>query len=139
METKQAVLILNGALENPGFLASFASSAWLKIAVDGGLRYFHLANISPDVLIGDLDSITPKDRAWAEEQHTKIFQYPVEKDETDFELALSFALEHKMERIRIVAAVGDRWTKPLQIVLCCWMSVYVILMYALMMARWKCA
>ena len=108
METKQAVLVLNGDLENPGFLTSFNSSAWLKIAVDGGLRYFHLANISPDILIGDLDSVTPKDRIWAEAQQTRILQYPVEKDETDFELALSFVLEQKVEKIRIVAALGDR-------------------------------
>jgi thiamine pyrophosphokinase len=108
MEKKQAVLVLNGDLQDPGFLASYASSAWLKIAVDGGLRYFHLASISPDVLIGDLDSITPEGRIWAEKQHTRILQYPVEKDETDFELALSFVLEQKVEKIRIVAGLGNR-------------------------------
>ena len=108
MEKKQAVLVLNGDLSDQSFLSSFASSAWLKIAVDGGLRFFHLANISPDVLIGDLDSISPKERIWAETQQTRIFQYPVEKDETDFELALTYVLDQKVEKIRILAAMGGR-------------------------------
>ncbi|MBI9048870.1 MAG: thiamine diphosphokinase [Anaerolineaceae bacterium] len=113
MDDKQAVLVLNGELHDPDFLASFNTPAWLKIAVDGGLHYFHLAEIPPDILIGDLDSISPTERIWAEEQHTRILQYPIAKDETDFELALSFALLEKCAKIRIVAALGGRLDQTL--------------------------
>jgi thiamine pyrophosphokinase len=108
MERKQAAMVLNGELANHHLLEFYDSSAWLKIAVDGGLRYFHLANVSPDVLIGDLDSITREERTWAEKQHTHIIQYPVEKDETDYELALQYVLEQKVEKICILAALGGR-------------------------------
>jgi thiamine pyrophosphokinase len=108
MNAKKAVLVLNGELSDPSFLACYDSSAIMKIAVDGGLLYFRHANLIPDVLIGDLDSISSEDRVWAEQQSVQILQYPAEKDASDFQLALDWVIEAGVSWVRIVAGLGDR-------------------------------
>ncbi len=108
MDAKKAVLVLNGEFPDPNILASYDSSAYIKIAVDGGLKYFRHAKISPDILIGDLDSISSEDRAWAEQQSVQILQYPPEKDASDFELALKWLINQGIPWVRILAALGGR-------------------------------
>jgi thiamine pyrophosphokinase len=108
MDAKKAVLVLNGVFPDPSILTSYNSSAYIKIAVDGGLKYFRHANISPDILIGDLDSVSLDDRAWAEQQSVQILQYPPEKDTSDFELALTWVIQQGIPWVRILAALGGR-------------------------------
>ncbi len=72
----------------------------IKIAVDGGLRFFLKARIVPDLLIGDLDSLqmTPKDFP----RRTRVITFPSRKDKTDLQLALEFCLHEKAKSIDIV-------------------------------------
>ena len=49
-------------------------------------------NLKPDLLVGDLDSVTPEQIRWSEEVGAEVRKYPVEKDETDLELALQEAV-----------------------------------------------
>lgn len=76
------------------------------LGVDAGLDVALAAGLHPSGLIGDLDSVSPEGLAWADE-HATIASHPVEKDETDTELALSFAADMSPERITLVGA-GDR-------------------------------
>lgn len=57
----------------------------LVIAADGGLRHTSRWNITPDVIIGDFDSLGYKPEG------AKV--YPVEKDDTDAMLAVRKGLE----------------------------------------------
>ncbi len=61
------------------------------ICADGGANLAISSGRIPDVLVGDLDSITTDNLSKCLENETKIIKYPAEKDQTDLELALDFA------------------------------------------------
>jgi thiamine pyrophosphokinase len=80
----------------------------LIICCDGGARHFQYLGIKPDVIIGDMDSIDPALLASYSTQGIKIIKYPANKDFTDTELALDYALSLKPEAIFIWGALGGR-------------------------------
>ena len=79
------------------------------IAADGGLDHARAAGLDPDVLVGDLDSISA-DRAGAgRREHTEVVRHPVDKAATDTELAIAHAADAaRRQRILLVAGAGDR-------------------------------
>jgi thiamine pyrophosphokinase len=81
---------------------------YLMICCDGGARHFQKLGITPDAVIGDMDSIDPVQLAAYSTGKTKIIQYPADKDFTDTELALDYALSLKPEEIFIWCALGGR-------------------------------
>jgi len=85
----------------------------LIVAADGGARVAAHFGMKIDALIGDMDSVDPGQLAELEESGTEILRYPVEKDETDLELALNFVVERGATWIRILGAVGDRLDQTL--------------------------
>jgi len=72
----------------------------IKIAVDGGLKFFLKAHIVPDLLMGDLDSLhrVPKDLP----RRTRVITFPSRKDKTDLQLAFEYCLNEKARSIDIV-------------------------------------
>jgi thiamine pyrophosphokinase len=81
---------------------------YLIICCDGGVRYLQQTGIKPDVIIGDMDSIDPAKLASYAEQGVKILKYSANKDFTDTELALDYAIGLKPEIIYIWGALGGR-------------------------------
>lgn len=63
------------------------------ICADGGANHAALSERIPNLLIGDLDSITPEILKQCENAGCVIARFPCEKDETDLELALIIAEE----------------------------------------------
>lgn len=63
------------------------------ICADGGANHASLSGRLPDLLIGDLDSVTPEVLKQCENAGCTIKQFSCEKDETDLELALIYAEE----------------------------------------------
>ena len=61
------------------------------IAADSGLDHAFAAGLQPDVLVGDLDSVSPEALAWATELDLEIETYPADKDATDTDLAVRTA------------------------------------------------
>ena len=84
-------------------------SADLLIAADGGARRAFSLGRVPDVIIGDLDSLSADEFAGFDRAGAGVLRYPAEKDETDLELALSYALEKDARAITLIAALGGRW------------------------------
>ena len=64
------------------------------IAVDNGATYCYLGNKIPDLVIGDLDSVSDKVREQLQVDNVVIQQYPQEKDYTDLQLAIQFAVDN---------------------------------------------
>src|SRR4051794_14608128 len=58
------------------------------VAADSGLAHVFALGLTPDVVVGDLDSVTPTDLDRARDLGARIEQYPSDKDATDLELAL---------------------------------------------------
>lgn len=104
------IIIVSGG--HLGDLTFFQEKAACKdrllIACDGGARHLSGAGLKPDVLIGDMDSLSPERLAEHERQGIKILRYPADKDYTDTALALDYALELHPKSIDIWGALGGR-------------------------------
>ncbi|MDR2611703.1 MAG: thiamine diphosphokinase [Deltaproteobacteria bacterium] len=105
-------IFLNGVFCPPRSFPGGTGPDELVIATDGGIAHVEAVGWKPDVLLGDFDSAPPdlleiyrRDRA------VTVFTFPREKDKTDFELALDYALEYLEPRgvIEILGAFGGRW------------------------------
>jgi thiamine pyrophosphokinase len=98
---KKAVLFLEGKYErwHRAFYRRLCRGRF-TVAVDGGYRFFRSAGMTPDLLIGDFDSVEEEVRHVTE--RTELLQFPTDKDWTDTELALDYCLEHGSREIDIV-------------------------------------
>ncbi len=105
---KRALIFINGDLPNLDAARQMIHSDDLIIAANGGTRHALALGLIPSVVIGDLDSLDPVDRHVLEENQVKIIAYPQDKDETDLELALAYAIDMDCQQIRLVAALGGR-------------------------------
>lgn len=110
-----AILIFaNGDIEDVEWIQSYLSSPGTVIAADGGTRHLRRLDHLPDVVIGDLDSLRPENRAWLEEAGVQMHVYPHDKNETDLELALLHAVSHHEEGdILVFGAQGGRLDQTL--------------------------
>ena len=68
--------------------AAVLASAELLIAVDGGADSLAAIGVTPALLVGDLDSISPRTRKSLEAQGVETVILATDKDETDTEAAL---------------------------------------------------
>ncbi len=77
------------------------------IAVDSGANALYEYNTVPDFIIGDFDSI---DQVVLKHYKTrsKVIRYPIEKDETDTELAIRKAVKLKAGEVVVLGATGSR-------------------------------
>ena len=113
----RAIVIANGHVGN-----SEASRAqtWphdLVICADGGAQHALALGLAPDVVIGDLDSLDGDLQARLEGQGCQVLVHPTRKDETDLELALHYAVDHGVDEILILGALGGRMDQTLANVL----------------------
>lgn len=105
----RAIIFANGRLEDPPPIVREISPSDLVIAADGGTLHCKLLGITPNVIIGDFDSLDSKDITMYQQAGVRFIQYPTHKDETDLELALQLTLKHKITNVFIIGALGARW------------------------------
>jgi thiamine pyrophosphokinase len=80
----------------------------LLIAADGGAGLCLANDRIPDLLVGDLDSIPSDILKRTRSAGTKVAQAPVDKDETDLDLALQGASDLGAQRVLITATWSAR-------------------------------
>lgn len=78
------------------------------IAADGGAISAVECGIQPHLIIGDMDSVDPELLENLQTQGAETQRYPVEKDETDLQLALLAAAERDARKILVLGALGGR-------------------------------
>ncbi|MBS2968940.1 thiamine diphosphokinase [Metabacillus sp. KIGAM252] len=78
------------------------------VGVDRGVVYLADRGMKMEEAIGDFDSISEREREDLQTRHNELKIYPSEKDKTDTELALDWAISRNPERIRIYGATGGR-------------------------------
>ena len=127
----RAVVFVNGDIADYGALSRWLRADDYRIAADGGARHLEALGLTPDVIVGDLDSIDPSLLARLRGQGAAVEKHPAAKDATDLELALERAVRDGAREILLFGAVGGRldqtfanllilaqqnWTVPLAIV-----------------------
>jgi len=82
------------------------------IAADGGYAALASRGITPDLIIGDFDSLTPELQS-AVSDHPNVMRSSAEKDDTDMMLAVRYGLERGYERFVINGGLGGRLDQTL--------------------------
>ena len=80
----------------------------LVIAADGGANLCDAWGWPVDAVVGDMDSVDPLVCEKLQAAGVPFHRYPVEKDETDLEIALHLALDLGASEILIAGALGAR-------------------------------
>ncbi len=92
-------------------------AADLVIAADRGAEHALALGLQVNVVVGDLDSIDPDTLLELEESGTRIEPHPVDKNDTDLELALATALASGATSVTIVGSASGRLDHALGILL----------------------
>ncbi len=107
------VIFANGELPDLEAARALLSADDTLIAADGGTNHLQKMGILPEVIVGDLDSVDDDVLNALISAGVKIERYSEDKDETDIELALRYAVELKPAAILIVGALGGRLDQTL--------------------------
>jgi len=108
-EEKMIIHILaGGPVEYCADFSRYENEEVVWAAVDRGVYRLLKIGITPTVAFGDYDSVTEDELAWMRQQTNELHIFPREKDQTDLEIAISWALEQKPKLIRIFGATGGR-------------------------------
>jgi thiamine pyrophosphokinase len=104
----RAIIFANGRFTDVRRARNLLRADDFVIAVDGGTRYAWEVGVDPQLVIGDLDSLTPDEQERVRSSATQISRFPPHKDETDLELALLHAASEGAASIILLAALGGR-------------------------------
>ncbi|WP_335870780.1 thiamine diphosphokinase [Bacillus sp. 2205SS5-2] len=80
----------------------------LWVGVDKGVYILLKQGIIPERAFGDFDSVSQEEWEEIQQYAKQINQYQPEKDETDMELALNWAVKQNPDKIRIFGGTGGR-------------------------------
>lgn len=101
-------LVAGGPLSLVPDFQLFDDSEVVWVGIDRGVFYLLNAGIKPAMAFGDFDSVTLEELAEIEKEVSDLKKFIPEKDETDMELALNWAIEQQPESILIFGATGGR-------------------------------
>lgn len=104
----KCIIVSNGNISDYCFCKNIIETADYIICADGGARHLVNMKVVPDVIIGDLDSIKEEVREFFLKAEVKFHKFPPNKDATDTELSVDFALSHSPSEIIFLGALGSR-------------------------------
>ena len=103
--TRRAVVIAGGPAPGEGVLDAL-TDVDLVIAADGGTDHARDLGLEPDVVVGDLDSVSGAGLSWARDAGIEVVEHPADKDATDLDLAMSHAAKVADEIVVIDSGAG---------------------------------
>lgn len=99
-------IIANGPIEDDAYIAKHLKEYDMVVAADGGLNHCHRMGLTPDLIVGDGDSIDPH---VAEHYSGVVFRrFPSDKNESDVELAIQAVFTPDVGKITLFGALGGR-------------------------------
>lgn len=101
-------IVAGGPLELIPSLELFNGQQSVWVGVDRGVYYLMESGVLPERAFGDFDSVSEEELAMIERKVPQLNKFKPEKDETDMELALNWAIEQEPESITIFGATGGR-------------------------------
>ena len=101
-------LLVSGGDRTDSFLIGKYSADSFIICADGGIKSFIGTGFVPDLLVGDLDSISEEGMKFVTENGIEIEKFPPVKDATDTEIALEILKQKGIREIVLLSATGTR-------------------------------
>lgn len=110
MTSKTALLFANGEAHDGDMVRRVLNQAAapLLVAADGGARVARFYECTPQVVIGDMDSLSADELDALQAAGAQIQRHPPEKDETDLEIALKWTAAQGVDTIHVIGALGGR-------------------------------
>lgn len=103
MQMKRCVILCAAPRKDAGFFSRFIRESDYLICVDGGMTYAQQIDRTPDLLVGDFDSMPYQTFSGFE-----VIRHPPEKDDTDAMLAVKEGLRRGYRDFLFLAATGGR-------------------------------
>ena len=101
----KALIIANGSLPRRNIVRSLISSCEMIICADGGANHARRLRITPNIILGDLDSITSSTRKY----FSRIpLMFIDDQYSTDLEKALTYCIERNIGSADVIGGFGDR-------------------------------
>ena len=101
----QALIIANGDLPDMKRMTSILRRCDVIVCADGGANAARKRGITPDVILGDLDSISSSTKKFF--QNVPLLHID-DQYSTDLEKAISYCVKRKYKSISIVGMTGSR-------------------------------
>jgi thiamine pyrophosphokinase len=108
----RALIIAGGNPVRPEVADRAGIPAWV-VAADSGLDQATRLAITPNLIVGDLDSVDPHTLAAAEAAGIAVQRYPRDKDATDLELAIDAVVAAGYAAATIIGGTGGRMAHTL--------------------------
>ena len=105
--TIETLAIVAGGNLSDIFFREIRKADYIIAADRGAIRLIE-NDITPDISLGDFDSVTKKELITIKQKSKKVIQYISEKDETDLEIGLKQAIPLHPRSIIIYGATGTR-------------------------------
>ena len=99
-------MFCGGELKNAGRAEQAAGRADLLLAADGGANHLAGLGLRPQVIVGDMDSIAAN--LWPGDEQIVRISHSTDKDRSDAELAVEYAVQQGCQQVTLVAALGGR-------------------------------
>ena len=109
----RAVVFVNGEIADYDAAARWLHRDDYLVAADGGASHMEALGLSPDVIVGDLDSIDKRLLARLQADGAEVEKHPAAKDATDLELAIARAISDGAKEILLIGALGGRLDQTL--------------------------
>lgn len=107
-QKQRALIALQGEIFICERLKALRTSDDLVIGVDGGSEHLFALNWPLDRLIGDLDSISADTFKAIKGDAVPVEKHESDKDYSDFELALKYAIKQEIKEVVVIGAFGGR-------------------------------
>ncbi|MEZ4753687.1 MAG: thiamine diphosphokinase [Bdellovibrionota bacterium] len=104
---KTALIFLNSPIAPTLNLSKIDLENSKKYFTDGAIRYAKELGITPDIIIGDLDSADPELIIELKSRGAKII-CDSDQDYSDLEAAIDHAFENEIDRVQIIGSMDGR-------------------------------
>ena len=109
---KDVIIVSGGNIQRDfalDFLKKNKTENVCLIAADRGVEFFKETEWTPEVAVGDFDSLSTEGAEYLKTlKDTEVVRLKPEKDDSDTQSATNFAIDHGAKRITILGATGKR-------------------------------
>ncbi len=104
----KGLIVSNGTITDYDRLELVVKEVDFIICADGGMNHLAKINKKPDLVVGDLDSISESALSYIRNNNISVEKYSPIKDATDTELAMEYLIDKGYKEIILMGVTGTR-------------------------------
>lgn len=104
----KALIISSGEIKDYNLLKKVVEDNDYIVCADGGVNHLLKIDKTPNIVLGDLDSVGKEELEVLKKKSIEIKKFPPMKDETDTELCVDYLLEKGFKNITLMGVTGTR-------------------------------